>query len=74
MNSEMHDKNESPESEYVGCYKDSVIQRDFPVNKGMELDDLTPLKCSKLCHKYHFYAMQNGRECWCGDASWEAQV
>jgi len=54
---------------YVGCFKDDTLSRDFQVLKGHHTD-LTPGTCNTLCAEYAFFALQDGNQCRCAEATW----
>ena len=49
---------------YVGCYADDG-DRDFTINKGNGYDKSS---CNSACKDYTYFGLQNGGECWCGNA------
>ena len=53
----------APTYAYVGCYRDTAINRAFPNHQpGVHGSD----QCFRLAteKKLHFYGLQNGGECW----------
>ncbi|CAM9840437.1 unnamed protein product [Ectocarpus sp. 12 AP-2014] len=53
-----------------GCYRDSRDDRRLAMGP-MSSRDMTPTLCNEYCVGQYasFYAVQYGRECWCGDDS-----
>ena len=67
---------------YIGCYKDTpsrdlpAIMCDSSCNNGktncgsncwLGASSMTPALCSTLCHRYAFFGLQSGNQCFCGN-------
>jgi hypothetical protein len=49
---------------FVGCFKDKVTDRDFPISRGQKaLED-----CAFACSGSKYFGRQYDGECWCGDS------
>ena len=57
-----------PKATPMGCYKDNK-DYDLPTcaTKQMSTSDAL-VECGTLCEGYKFFALENGKECRCGDA------
>ena len=60
-----------PPATPVGCYKDGKDEhngRDLPVCATKKMTTKNPIaECGRMCLQYAFFALENGKECRCGN-------
>ncbi|KAI4942763.1 hypothetical protein J4E91_009682 [Alternaria rosae] len=52
---------------YLGCYTDNVSNRVL-ADVMVTDDSITIAKCAKICQSFRYHGLENGRECFCGNA------
>jgi hypothetical protein len=62
--------------EYDGCYSERTNGRALGNASYVDPKGLTVASCEAFCEKngFELYGLENGGECWCGDAIAEASV
>ncbi|KAK8038133.1 hypothetical protein PG994_014900 [Apiospora phragmitis] len=51
----------------VGCYEEATNDRRALSSQSMAVDTMTAETCAGFCSAYHYFGVEYGRECYCGN-------